>query len=66
MLWHRIFVVLCMIQKSQIELDDEVKDVYNFVPTPSFVALLIFAREIIEPPQIFTYFLNGRGKPYLA
>ena len=62
----RVLEKYYLIQKSQIELDDEVKDVYNFVPTPSFVALLIFAREIIEPPHIFTYFLNGRGKPYLA
>ncbi len=56
----------CLIRKSQIELDDEVKDVYNFVPTPSFVGLLIFAHEIVEPPHRFTYFLDGREKPYLA
>lgn len=55
-----------LIRKSQIELDDEVKDVYNFIPTPSFVGLLIFAREIVDPPRTFTYYLDGREKPYLT
>ena len=55
-----------LVQKSQIELDDEVKEVYNFIPTPSFVSLLIFAREIIDPPHIFTYYLDGRAKPYFT
>ena len=36
-----------MVRESQIEMDDEVQTIYYFVPTPSFVALLIFAHEII-------------------
>ena len=42
-----------LIASSQIEMDDEVRTVYQFRPTPSFVALLIFAREMIDRPEIF-------------
>ncbi len=55
-----------LIKKTQIELDDEIKDVYTFFPTPSFVSLLIFAKEIIEPPHSFAFYSDGRAKPYLV
>lgn len=55
-----------LIKKTQIELDDEIKDVYTFFPTPSFVSLLIFAKEIIEPPHRFAFYSEGRAKPYLV
>lgn len=55
-----------LIKKTQIELDDEIKDVYNFFPTPSFVSLLIFAKEIIDPPHNFAFYSEGRAKPYLV
>lgn len=48
----------------QIEMDDETQTVYNFVPTPSFPALLIFARETIEKPDRFAYYCENRSKPY--
>lgn len=54
-----------LIRKNQIELDDEIQAVYSFDPTPSFVALLIFANEMIHKPQNFCYFSGGRHKPYL-
>ena len=54
-----------LIRKTQIELDDEVKDVYTFFPNPSFVGLLIFAKEMIEPPHSFAFYSQGRAKPYL-
>ena len=44
-----------MVYSTQIEMDDEIQTVYHFSPTPSFIALLIFAREIIEKPEIFAY-----------
>ena len=49
-----------------LELDDEIKDVYTFFPTPSFVSLLIFAKEIIDPPHCFAFYSEGRTKPYLV
>lgn len=49
---------------SQIEMDDELKTVYRFSPTPSFVALLIFAREIIIKPDLYAYQSGGRTEPY--
>lgn len=55
-----------LIKKTQIELDDEIKDVYTFFPTPSFVSLLIFAKEIIDPPHSFAFYSEGRAKPYLV
>ena len=55
-----------LLYKTQIEMDDEVQTVYNFRPTPSFVALLIFAREMIRTPDIFCYYQGGRNKPYFT
>lgn len=54
-----------MVRESQIEMDDEVQTIYYFVPTPSFVALLIFAHEIINVPNSYMYYTIGRNKPYL-
>jgi hypothetical protein len=54
-----------MIYSTQIEMDDEIQTVYHFNPTPSFIALLIFAREIIDKPEIFAYYSGGRSTPYL-
>ena len=54
-----------MVYSTQIEMDDEIQTVYHFSPTPSFIALLIFAREIIEKPEIFAYYCGGRETPYL-
>ncbi len=54
-----------LIRKTQIEMDDSVLEVCNFMPSPSFVAMLVFAQEIIAPYNAFTYFWEGRGKAYL-
>jgi len=62
----RVLTKYHLIKKTQIELDDELKDVYTFFPTPSFVSLLIFAKEIIEPPHSFAFYSEGRAKPYLV
>lgn len=55
-----------LISTSGIEMDDTTLEVYYFVPTPSFIALLIFAREIIDKPDVFSYYMGGRKKPYLG
>ena len=49
-----------LVYPSQIEMDDELKTVYRFSPPPSFVALLIFAREIIIKPDLYAYHSGGR------
>lgn len=54
-----------LLYKTQIEMDDELQTVYNFKPTPSFIAFLIFAREMIKTPNNFSYYSAGRNKPYL-
>ena len=54
-----------LISSRQIEMDDETQTVYHFRPTPSFIALLIFAREIIDKPSVFTYQQSIRQVPYL-
>lgn len=61
----RILKKYRLIRKTQIELDDEIRDVYTFFPTPTFVGLLIFAKEMIDPPQSFAFYSEGRTKPYL-
>ena len=53
-----------MVYSTQIEMDDEIQTVHHFNPTPSFIALLIFAREVIEKPDIFAYYSGGRETPY--
>lgn len=54
-----------LLYRTQIEMDDETQTVYNFKPTPSFIAFLIFAREMIKTPNNFIYYSGGRNKPYL-
>ncbi len=54
-----------LISQTQIEMDDAVQTVYKFVPTPSFSAMLIFAKEMIKTPDHFCYYSGGRKKPYL-
>lgn len=54
-----------IIRTTQIEMDDIIQEVYNFDPTPSFVALLIFAREMIKRPNRFCFYSGGRNKPLL-
>lgn len=54
-----------MVYSTLIEMDDEIKVVYHFRPTPSFAALLIFAQELINEPDNFNYYSERRDKPYL-
>ena len=53
-----------LLYTKQLEMDDEVQIVYDFWPTPSFVALLIFAREMIDQPNVFVYHSPSRNIPY--
>ena len=43
-----------LLWEEDIELDEEQVTVYEFVQTPSFPALLLFARELIRKPMIFS------------
>ncbi len=54
-----------LIYTTQVEIDDEVQNVYSFFPKPSFPALLIFAREMIDRPQHFAYHMENRSSTYL-
>ena len=68
---ERAMEVLQMMRKyhligvTSIEMDDETQEVYTFRPTPSFVAFLIFARELIDRPRNFSFYSEMREKPYL-
>ncbi len=53
-----------LIKESILELDEDTV-IYKFNPIPSFVPLLIFAREIIKPWQRGSYVQKARKKPYL-
>lgn len=53
------------IKSTFIELDDEQLEFFRFQPTPSFFALLIFAREMIETPNSYSFYCQKRSKPYL-
>ena len=54
-----------MVSSTFIEIDDNVQEYFSFSPTPSFIALLIFAREVICKPNSFSYYHQCRSKPYL-
>jgi len=54
-----------LVTSRELELDDIVRDVYIFVPNTAFIALLIFAREMIERPSKFAYNSGFRTKPFL-
>ena len=65
---HEILKILSkysLIDSTTVEMDDEMQTVYHFRPSPSFVALLIFAREMIDKPSVFAYNCENRRKPYL-
>ncbi len=53
-----------LLNHTEIEMDDDIQTVYKFNPTSSFVALLIFAREMIKAPGSFSYYCASRNKPY--
>jgi len=53
------------ITTTEIELDNELQYVYTFRYSPSFIAFLTFAHEIITPPNNFYIFHGGRNKTYL-
>ncbi|MCH5340210.1 MAG: helix-turn-helix transcriptional regulator [Acetatifactor sp.] len=61
----RILQKYRLIHVTQIEMDDEEQEIYTFNPTPSFIALLIFAREMIDRPSNFSYYMGNRNQPYL-
>ncbi|MCL2286575.1 MAG: helix-turn-helix domain-containing protein [Firmicutes bacterium] len=54
-----------LIYPSEIELDDEVKTVYNFNANASFVPFLIFLEELINKPNSWMYYQTGGSKPLL-
>ena len=56
---------LRLLGKTTAELADETVDFYNFQAKPSFVSMLIFAREMIDIPSNFYCNHDGRYKPYL-
>ena len=56
---------LHLLGKTTAELADETVDFYNFQAKPSFVSMLIFAREMIDIPSNFYCHHDGRHKPYL-
>lgn len=56
---------LHLLEKKLAEVDAQIVEFYSFRARPSFVSMLIFAREMIDIPTNF-YINNGsRRKPYL-
>ena len=56
---------LNILVKMVAEVGDELVDVYQFARRPSFVSMLIFAREMIDVPNNFYVHNRSRRKPYL-
>lgn len=56
---------LKLLGKTTAEVSDDVIDFYHFRARPSFVSMLIFAREMIDIPSNFYVNNSNRTKPYL-
>ncbi len=56
---------LHLLRKTVAEIDEELVEFYQFLARPSFVSMLIFAREMIDIPNNFYVNYDGRNKPYL-
>lgn len=56
---------LNLLAKTVAEFGDELVAVYQFTPEPSFVSMLIFAREMIDRPNNFYVNKQSRRKPFL-
>lgn len=56
---------LNILAKTVAEIGDESVEVYQFARSPSFVSMLIFAREMIDIPHEFYVNIRNRHKPYL-
>ncbi len=56
---------LNILAKTLAEIDEELVEVYQFARRPSFVSMLIFAREMIDIPNNFYVNNRSRRKPYL-
>ena len=54
-----------IIHITQVEMDDAMQEIYTVNSTPAFVALLIFAQEMINPPHGWDFYCGGDEKPYL-
>ncbi len=54
-----------ILSRTQAELDSDLNPLYGFEPTPVFIALLIFAGELIDPPKAFSCYKLDRSRPYL-
>lgn len=56
---------LNILAKTVAEVGDELVYVYQFARRPSFVSMLIFAREMIDIPNNYYVNNHSRRKPYL-
>ena len=56
---------LHLLGKTTAEIADDVVDFYHFGAKPSFISMLIFAREMIDIPSNFYVNCSHRHKPYL-
>jgi len=54
-----------IIAKTAVEIDDQTVEVYQFARRPSFISMLIFAREMIDIPTNFYVNNFSRRKPFL-
>ncbi|MBO5274592.1 MAG: helix-turn-helix domain-containing protein [Clostridia bacterium] len=53
-----------MIHASQLEIDDEMTEIYTINSTLSFPAMLTFARHIIDRPNRFYFCCTGMNRAY--
>ena len=60
----QILVKYEILGTGKVEIDGEIQSTYHCYPEATFMAMLIFAREIIDKTHMGSYLANTRTKPY--
>jgi len=48
-----------LIHRKEVEIDDEIRSIYSFEVSTSFLPFLIFAKEMIRHPNNYYYYMGG-------
>lgn len=60
----KILVKYEILGTGRVEIDGKIQNTYHCYPEAAFMAMLIFAREIIDKTHFGSYCANTRTKPY--
>ena len=53
----------CFVKERELELDDHILSIYDFINNPALVMVLALSKELISKPGSFNGFCDGRNRP---